>query len=235
MWARSRVRRCRRARRKCGRAGESRRAPRPRGVPADPGRREILGRVMSARPVMCAIEDSEASRHAVRAAAWLARALDSCARARARVRPDGHRARPREEMLARGITDDDLEHAARRAARRLLDDAAGSRDRRRGRDRARRRTGRGRAAASGGRALGGAARRRHRGTRRARSGAGRQRVGHARGGCALPAGRGAARSGARGAGAGRGRLRRVARTACAPPGTPRRWRRGWVASSCWCT
>jgi nucleotide-binding universal stress UspA family protein len=98
----------------------------PEKPSANTGRHQILGHVMGARPVMCAIEDGDASRHAVRAAAWLARALDTelvLAHAFDRM---GIAARPRSEMLARGITDDDVEDVARRAARLLLRDAAAS-------------------------------------------------------------------------------------------------------------
>jgi nucleotide-binding universal stress UspA family protein len=73
---------------------------------------------------MCAIDDSEASRHAVRAAAWLARAFDAGLVLAHAFDPMGIGARPLEEMRAVGISDDDLVHVARRAARRLLDDAA---------------------------------------------------------------------------------------------------------------
>jgi nucleotide-binding universal stress UspA family protein len=98
----------------------------PEELPADTERREILGHVIGARPVMCAIEDGEASRHAVRVAAWLARALDAELVLAHAFDPMGIGARPREEMLARNITDDDLVQVARRAARLLLDDAARS-------------------------------------------------------------------------------------------------------------
>jgi nucleotide-binding universal stress UspA family protein len=74
----------------------------------------------SARPVICAIEDSEASRHAVRAAMWLARGLDSPLVLAHAFDPMGIGSWPSEEMLALDVTDDDLEHMGRRAARRLL-------------------------------------------------------------------------------------------------------------------
>jgi len=93
---------------------------------ADTGRPEILGHEMGARPVICAIEEGEPSKHAVRAAAWLARAFDTELVLAHAFDPMGVPARPRAEMLARRITDDDLEQVARRAARRLLDHAAAS-------------------------------------------------------------------------------------------------------------
>ena len=96
------------------------------GSPADTGRPEILGHVIRARPVMCAIEEGDASRHAVRAAAWLAGALGAELVLAHGFDPMHIGARPRDEMLAQGITDDDLEHAARRAARLLLDHTAAS-------------------------------------------------------------------------------------------------------------
>jgi nucleotide-binding universal stress UspA family protein len=75
---------------------------------------------------MCAIEEGDASRHAVGAAAWLAGALEAELVLAHAFDPMRIGARPREEMLAQGITDDDLEHAARRGARLLLDHAAAS-------------------------------------------------------------------------------------------------------------
>ena len=69
---------------------------------------------MSARPVMCAIEDSEASRHAVRAATWLAQGLEAALVLAHAFDPMGIGTLPRRDMLARGITDDELEHAAPR-------------------------------------------------------------------------------------------------------------------------
>ena len=93
--------------------------------PDGPGERhEILGHVVGARPVLCAIEDGEVSRHAVEAATWLARALDAELVLAHAFDPMGIPAHPRHEMLARGITDDDLEQVGRRAARLLLRDAA---------------------------------------------------------------------------------------------------------------
>jgi nucleotide-binding universal stress UspA family protein len=79
---------------------------------------------MSARPVMCAIEDSEASRHAVSAATWLAHGLECPLVLAHAFDPMRIGTFPRTEMLARGITDDELEGAARLAARRLLDATA---------------------------------------------------------------------------------------------------------------
>jgi nucleotide-binding universal stress UspA family protein len=73
---------------------------------------------------MCAIDDGDASRHAVPAAAWLAHALGTRLLLAHAFDPMGIAARPRREMQARGLTDDDLEAAERRAARLLLDDAA---------------------------------------------------------------------------------------------------------------
>ena len=89
------------------------------------GRHEILGHVVGPRPVMCAIDDGEASRDAVRVATWLARALDTRLVLAHAFDPMGIAARPRKEMHARELTDDDVEGVERRAARLLLDDAAG--------------------------------------------------------------------------------------------------------------
>jgi nucleotide-binding universal stress UspA family protein len=88
-------------------------------------RHEILGHVVGARPVMCAIDEGEPSRHAVAAAAWLAGALDTSLVLAHAFDPMGIPARPRREMHARGLTDDDLVQAERRAAQLLLDAAAG--------------------------------------------------------------------------------------------------------------
>src|SRR3712207_4401581 len=93
--------------------------------PADTGR-EILGHVIGARPVMCAIEEGEVSRHAVRVAAWLARGLGTELVLAHAFDPMGIGAPSRAEMLARGITDDHLEQVGRRAGRLLLDHAAES-------------------------------------------------------------------------------------------------------------
>ena len=98
----------------------------PEKPSANTGRNEILGHVVGDRPVICAVEDGEVSRHAVQVAAWLARAFNTELVLAHAFDPMGIPARPRNEMLARGITDDDLEHVARRAARLLLRDAAGS-------------------------------------------------------------------------------------------------------------
>jgi nucleotide-binding universal stress UspA family protein len=89
------------------------------------GRHEILGHVVGTRPVMCAIDDGVASRHAVQAAAWLAGALDAPLVLAHAFDPMGIAARPRHEMHARELTDDDLVRVERQAAGRLLDDAAG--------------------------------------------------------------------------------------------------------------
>ena len=97
-----------------------------RAPDGESGRWEILGHVMRARPVVCAIDDGEASRDAVRAAEWLAKALDTGLVLAHAFDPMGIPARPRHEMIARDITDDDLEDVARRTARLLLRDAAAS-------------------------------------------------------------------------------------------------------------
>lgn len=88
--------------------------------------REVLGHTMGARPVMCAIEEGEASRHAVRAAAWLARALETELVLAHAFDPMAIPARPLPEMLAHGVTDGDLEQVARNASRLLLEHAAAS-------------------------------------------------------------------------------------------------------------
>jgi universal stress protein family protein len=87
-------------------------------------RGEILGHAVGSRPVMCAIDDGEASRQAVRVAGWLARALDTRLVLAHAFDPMGVAAHTRKRMLARGLTDDHLVRVERRAARLLLDAAA---------------------------------------------------------------------------------------------------------------
>jgi len=76
------------------------------------------------RPVICAIDESEVSRHAVRAADWLARDLELGLVLAHVFDPLSIPARPRAEMLRLQMTDDDLEHAGRGAAGLLLEDSA---------------------------------------------------------------------------------------------------------------
>jgi len=90
------------------------------------GEQEILGHVVGTRPVMCAIDNGEASRHAVRVAAWLAGALDTQLVVAHAFDPMGVAALPRRQMQARELTDDDLVHAGRHAAVQLLEEAVGS-------------------------------------------------------------------------------------------------------------
>jgi nucleotide-binding universal stress UspA family protein len=94
--------------------------------PTEHGRREILGHLVGARPVLCAIDDGEVSRHAVRAAAWLARVLGTELVLAHAFDPMDIPATPREARLERGITDDHVEQVARRAAQLLVRDAAAS-------------------------------------------------------------------------------------------------------------
>ena len=81
----------------------------PADPSANPGRHEILGHVVGPRPVMCAIGDGDEAPDAVRAAAWLAQALDAELVLTHAFDPMGIPARPRTEMVAGGITDDHLE------------------------------------------------------------------------------------------------------------------------------
>jgi nucleotide-binding universal stress UspA family protein len=76
------------------------------------------------RPVICAINDSDEARHAVHAATWLARELETRLLLAHAFDPMGIPAHPRAEMLERGITDADLERVGRLAASRLLDETA---------------------------------------------------------------------------------------------------------------
>jgi nucleotide-binding universal stress UspA family protein len=95
-------------------------------LPAATERREVLGHMVGTRPVVCAIDEGEASRHAVRVAAWLARDLGTGLVLAHAFDPMAIGVRPRGEMLARDLTDDDLVEVGRRAARLLLADAANS-------------------------------------------------------------------------------------------------------------
>jgi nucleotide-binding universal stress UspA family protein len=75
---------------------------------------------------MCAIDDGEASRHAVRVAVWLAGALDTQPVLAHVFDPMGVAALPRAQMQARELTDDDLVDAGRHTAGLLLEEAVGS-------------------------------------------------------------------------------------------------------------
>jgi nucleotide-binding universal stress UspA family protein len=75
---------------------------------------------------MCAVDDGEASRQAVRVAAWLAGALETRLVLAHAFDPMGIAALPRREMHAREMTDDDLVDVGRHAANLLLEETAGS-------------------------------------------------------------------------------------------------------------
>jgi nucleotide-binding universal stress UspA family protein len=76
------------------------------------------------RPVMCAFVDTRDSRHALRAAEWLAGALDTSLVVAHAFDPGGVPVLPRREMALASVTEDDLERAARLGARRMLERAA---------------------------------------------------------------------------------------------------------------
>jgi nucleotide-binding universal stress UspA family protein len=75
-------------------------------------------------PVICAYEDKPIARHALRASAWLATALDAQLVVAHAFDAMGIATLPSREMLERSVTDDDLEHAARARAHRQLATAA---------------------------------------------------------------------------------------------------------------
>lgn len=76
----------------------------------------------SPNAVICALEDTTVSSHALRASTWLARELGVPAVAVHVFDPMGIAVHPRSRLVAEGVEDEDLEHVARRDARRLLDD-----------------------------------------------------------------------------------------------------------------
>jgi nucleotide-binding universal stress UspA family protein len=82
--------------------------------------------VTSARPVISAVDSGDEAQHAVRAAAWLARALGIPLVLAHVFDPMAIPAYPRSDMLRRSISDADVEREARLAARRLLGGTAGS-------------------------------------------------------------------------------------------------------------
>jgi len=82
------------------------------------------GLVPSAHLVICAFEDTETSRHALRAAIWLADGMGAPMVLAHVFDPLGIPTRPSREMLRLSITDEDLEGQARDAAHRLLATAA---------------------------------------------------------------------------------------------------------------
>jgi nucleotide-binding universal stress UspA family protein len=75
-------------------------------------------------PVICAYEDKPIARHALRASAWLANALETALVVAHVFDPMGIRVPPTRDMLAASVTTDDLERSARRRAQRQLDAAA---------------------------------------------------------------------------------------------------------------
>jgi nucleotide-binding universal stress UspA family protein len=75
-------------------------------------------------PVMCAYEDKPIARHALRASAWLANALETSLVVAHVFDPMGIRVPPTRDMLAASVTTDELEQSARRKAHRRLDAAA---------------------------------------------------------------------------------------------------------------
>jgi nucleotide-binding universal stress UspA family protein len=75
-------------------------------------------------PVICAFEDKAIARHALRASAWLAHALETPLVVAHVFDPMGIPEPPIREMLERDVTVEDLERAARERARRQLAAAA---------------------------------------------------------------------------------------------------------------
>jgi nucleotide-binding universal stress UspA family protein len=85
---------------------------------------ETIKAMAGNRPVMCAFEDTRDSQHALRAAEWLAGALDTSLVLAHVFDPGGVPVLPRREMALASVTEDDLERAARLGARRILERAA---------------------------------------------------------------------------------------------------------------
>jgi nucleotide-binding universal stress UspA family protein len=78
----------------------------------------------SAPPSICAFEDTETSRHALRAATWLAQGLGAPLVLAHAFDPTGVPTRPLDEMARLSITEDDLEREAHHAAQGLLESTA---------------------------------------------------------------------------------------------------------------
>jgi nucleotide-binding universal stress UspA family protein len=80
----------------------------------------------SARPVICAVDDTEAARHAAVSSRWLADALAAPLVLAHVFDPHGIGVPSMGEMAAAGMTVEDIEHGARQRARRLVEEAAGA-------------------------------------------------------------------------------------------------------------
>lgn len=74
-------------------------------------------------PVICAYEDKPIARHALRAAAWLANALDTQLMVAHAFDPMGISVPPTREMVQRDVTTEELEAAGRQRARRQVEAA----------------------------------------------------------------------------------------------------------------
>jgi nucleotide-binding universal stress UspA family protein len=82
--------------------------------------------VASGSPIICAVEDTEAARHAARASKWLASALEAPLVLAHVFDPMGIAVPPIQDMVAASVSTEDLEHAARGRALRHLDELARS-------------------------------------------------------------------------------------------------------------
>jgi nucleotide-binding universal stress UspA family protein len=77
----------------------------------------------SGPPVICAFEDKPIARHALRASAWLAHALDTQLLVAHVFDPMGISVPPTREMVQRDVTVEELEGAGRQRARRQVEAA----------------------------------------------------------------------------------------------------------------
>jgi nucleotide-binding universal stress UspA family protein len=80
--------------------------------------------VQSARPILGAFKDTAVGRHALSAAAWLARSLDTPLLLAHAFDPTGIALPERRDMFVSALSEDDLERGARLHARRKLEAAA---------------------------------------------------------------------------------------------------------------
>lgn len=87
--------------------------------PPAPGERLDVAR---SHPILCALEDTAASKHAFRASTWLARSLETPLVAVHVFDPMGIRTHSKQEMLGAGMGDREIESVARLKAELLLDE-----------------------------------------------------------------------------------------------------------------
>jgi nucleotide-binding universal stress UspA family protein len=83
-----------------------------------------MNRLESTQPIICAVEDTDVSRHGAAASKWLAGAFGAPLLLVHVFDPDAIPVLPQREMDAASLTDDYLERAARQRAHRLVEEIA---------------------------------------------------------------------------------------------------------------